>query len=114
MPLLYGEGLEKAFFRLQKEFIQDSDDESIFLWDRPARFFPRDDDNDIIDEYRLLAPDPCLFERAAASSLRICEREKEYVPRPRYTLTHKGLQFEARALKVVALWAKDSKGGSPR
>jgi hypothetical protein len=36
MPLLYGEGLEKAFFRLQKEFIQDSDDESIFLWDRPA------------------------------------------------------------------------------
>lgn len=31
MPLLYGEG-RNAFFRLQKELIQHSDDQSIFAW----------------------------------------------------------------------------------
>lgn len=30
-PLLYGEG-EKAFWRLQKEIIENSDDDSIFAW----------------------------------------------------------------------------------
>ncbi|PMD47988.1 HET-domain-containing protein [Hyaloscypha variabilis F] len=32
MPLLYGEGKEKAFIRLQEEFLKNSDDESIFAW----------------------------------------------------------------------------------
>jgi hypothetical protein len=30
MPLLYGEGSEKAFLRLQLQILQDSHDESIF------------------------------------------------------------------------------------
>jgi hypothetical protein len=34
MPLLYGEGSEKAFLRLQLQILQDSDDESIFAWMR--------------------------------------------------------------------------------
>ncbi|KAL8651632.1 MAG: hypothetical protein Q9226_004613 [Calogaya cf. arnoldii] len=32
MPLLYGEGAEKAFLRLQTEIIKESDDETIFAW----------------------------------------------------------------------------------
>jgi hypothetical protein len=33
MPLLYGEGGNKAFIRLQLELLKKSDDESIFAWD---------------------------------------------------------------------------------
>ena len=32
MPLLYGEGKKKAFFRLQEEIMKDSDDHSLFVW----------------------------------------------------------------------------------
>lgn len=32
MPLLYGEGGERAFIRLQEEILKESDDHSIFLW----------------------------------------------------------------------------------
>jgi len=32
IPLIYGEGGEKAFRRLQEQFIRESDDESIFAW----------------------------------------------------------------------------------
>ena len=35
MPLLYGEGGEKAFLRLHLEILRSSDDESIFAWDYP-------------------------------------------------------------------------------
>ena len=31
MPMLYGEGT-KAFFRIQREIIEQYDDESIFAW----------------------------------------------------------------------------------
>jgi hypothetical protein len=38
MPILYGEGLKKAFRRLQLEIIQATTDQSIFVWraDRPT------------------------------------------------------------------------------
>jgi hypothetical protein len=32
MPLLYGEGGKKAFFRLQEEIMKNSDDQSLFAW----------------------------------------------------------------------------------
>ncbi|KAI4269768.1 MAG: hypothetical protein LQ337_007089 [Flavoplaca oasis] len=32
MPLLYGEGATKAFYRLQIEIMKESDDESLFAW----------------------------------------------------------------------------------
>ncbi|KAF2681715.1 HET-domain-containing protein, partial [Lentithecium fluviatile CBS 122367] len=32
MPLMYGEGGEKAFIRLQEEIMKDSDDQSLFAW----------------------------------------------------------------------------------
>ncbi|KAI0142824.1 HET-domain-containing protein [Xylariaceae sp. FL1272] len=33
MPMLYGEGRERAFLRLQEEIIKSTDDESIFAWE---------------------------------------------------------------------------------
>jgi len=50
MPLLYGEGAEKAFIRLQQEIAKGSDDESLYAWDfglrtllatRPESFISR-------------------------------------------------------------------------
>ncbi|CAI6337446.1 unnamed protein product [Periconia digitata] len=35
MPMLYGEGGEKAFRRLQEQIMQDSDDETLFAWTNP-------------------------------------------------------------------------------
>jgi hypothetical protein len=32
MPVLYGEGVKKAFARLQEEIMKDSDDQSLFAW----------------------------------------------------------------------------------
>ena len=37
MPLLYGEGREKAFRRLQEEIIKSTDDESIYAWTVDAK-----------------------------------------------------------------------------
>ncbi|KAJ4374258.1 hypothetical protein N0V83_002999 [Neocucurbitaria cava] len=34
MPLLYGEGRERAFIRLQEEIMKDSNDLTLFAWDR--------------------------------------------------------------------------------
>ncbi|KAF2401365.1 HET-domain-containing protein [Trichodelitschia bisporula] len=36
MPMLYGEGAEKAFLRLQEEIMKSSDDHSIFAWTVPG------------------------------------------------------------------------------
>lgn len=35
MPLIYGEGAEKAFIRLQHKILKNSEDESIFAWWKP-------------------------------------------------------------------------------
>jgi hypothetical protein len=40
MPLLYGEGGEKAFLRLQEELLRSSDDQSLFVWGNVSA--PRD------------------------------------------------------------------------
>ncbi|ROT41589.1 HET-domain-containing protein [Sodiomyces alkalinus F11] len=54
MPLLYGEGGERAFFRLQEEILKEFDDQSIFAWDASG-----------IDEtwgtIGALAPSPAYF-----------------------------------------------------
>ncbi|KAK0719153.1 heterokaryon incompatibility protein-domain-containing protein, partial [Lasiosphaeris hirsuta] len=54
MPLLYGEG-EKAFLRLQREIMQQSDDMSIFVWKYPGRA-------GYVHRSGLLAPAPSCFE----------------------------------------------------
>ncbi|KAK0388782.1 hypothetical protein NLU13_5025 [Sarocladium strictum] len=55
MPLLYGEGGEKAFIRLQEEILKDSTDESIFAWDA----------TDELDGAGMLATHPARFHNGA-------------------------------------------------
>ena len=60
MPLLYGEGGEKAFIRLQEEILKSSDDQSLFVWgpvDEGEIRFP--------EEVGLLAKSPAYFARFA-------------------------------------------------
>ena len=55
MPLLYGEGKEKAFRRLQEEILRVSDDPTIFLWTADL-----DESNEF---WGLLARSPSQFKR---------------------------------------------------
>jgi hypothetical protein len=42
MPLLYGEGETKAFYRLQEEILKNSDDQSLLAWTEPTTKRPED------------------------------------------------------------------------
>ncbi|KAI0196867.1 HET-domain-containing protein [Astrocystis sublimbata] len=53
MPMLYGEGAERAFLRLQEELMKESDDQSLFAWVNPSS--PAE------MRYGLLAPSPGNF-----------------------------------------------------
>lgn len=55
MPLLYGEGAGRAFYRLQQSFLQTSDDETLFAWTADA------DDIASKPYWGLLAPSPRYF-----------------------------------------------------
>ena len=59
MPLLYGEGKEKAFMRLQEEYLKVSDDESIFAW-RTSK-----EEAQTKPYWGLLAPSPKYFENSS-------------------------------------------------
>lgn len=83
MPMLYGEGGEKAFVRLQEHIIQDSDDESIFAWtDRLAT----PDDDDAL--HGLLATSPKHF-ADSGNFLSYCNWED----RSLFSKTNRGLQI---------------------
>ncbi|KAL1845631.1 hypothetical protein Daus18300_014486 [Diaporthe australafricana] len=53
MPMLYGEGGQRAFLRLQEEIMKTSDDQSLFAW------VNRDADPEAL--HGLLAPSPAAF-----------------------------------------------------
>lgn len=53
MPIIYGEGLEKAFARLQQEICNTTPDQSIFAWYRSD-----------VKSYRLLADSPDCFQNS--------------------------------------------------
>ena len=98
MPLLYGEGGEKAFVRLQQELIRQSDDESIFAWRQPDSRFER------TAGCGILAALPRYFEHAGNIE-RIdpdFSSEDGYHIRAPYAVTNKGLQFESRAIELVS------------
>lgn len=81
MPLLYGEGENKAFIRLQIEIINKEEDESILAWHMHSSRFP----------LGILAPHPRYFTNSG-----------DIVPffnrnEPRYWITNRGL-----ALKIPA------------
>lgn len=76
MPLLYGEGAVKAFYRLQTEIMQRSDDESLFAWTSKRPFSGA------------LAYSPACF----ADSKNIFRGRNGMSRRP-YSMTNKGLEF---------------------
>lgn len=90
-PLLYGEGAQKVFFRLQHQFIQQSDDESIFA--RTNMYDPHPPTSEI------LASSPSDF--WDAGQFRILSRTEEgYTSRAPYAITNRGLSFETEAYEL--------------
>lgn len=59
MPLLYGEGGDKAFLRLQEEIMKESDDQSIFAWDATSK-------DSLIRQIGALATSPSQFKDGAS------------------------------------------------
>ncbi|KAI1103391.1 HET-domain-containing protein [Jackrogersella minutella] len=81
MPMLYGEGAEKAFLRLQEEIMKQSDDQSIFAWvnlSAPPEALEG-----------LLASEPSQF----LYSHTIIPYE-DWEPRAPYTFTNRGLKID--------------------
>ncbi|KAI4209702.1 MAG: hypothetical protein LQ351_007410 [Letrouitia transgressa] len=78
MPLLYGEGAEKAFLRLQIEIVKFDDDESIFAWKSDQEF-----------STSLLATHPSFF-YDSGSVIRHYDRTFE---RPPFSWTNNGLEI---------------------
>lgn len=81
MPMLYGEGGERAFLRLQEEIMKQSDDQSIFAWT----------DSHAPPEtlHGLLATAPSFF----ADCHNIVSYE-DVKPRPPYAMTNRGLRID--------------------
>jgi hypothetical protein len=68
MPLLYDEGGERAFLRLQEEILRRTDDQTIFAWSAPSTLLdhPRDSIPLLSSTYfSLLAPSPVYFANSA-------------------------------------------------
>lgn len=90
MPMLYGEGGEKAFVRLQEQIMQETDDETIFAW-RSTTDEERKKEHGEDALYGLLATSPRYFADSG-----------QFVPysdwerRPPFAKTNKGLQISLR------------------
>jgi len=85
MPLLYGEGGQKAFLRLQEEIMRDSDDESLFAWKDP-NIHPS-------TLHGLLADHPSAFDFEEASSI-VCYTKRDYENGHGWNSTNRGLVIE--------------------
>ena len=86
MPMLYGEGEERAFLRLQEEIIKRSDDHTIFAW--PIRRH---------NQPGLLADSPQAFAK--------CQNVRPMVSRKgrsSYSLSNRGLSIKLMAAPFVA------------
>lgn len=80
MPTLYGEGMERAFRRLQEEIIKNSDDHSIFAW--------RDDSDNRRERSGMLAPSPKCFEHTGDFNFK--PNRDNILP---FAMTNKGLSI---------------------
>ena len=56
MPLLYGEGAQKAFLRLQEEILRQTEDHTLFLWNREGQI-----KLESVGNLTLLSPSPSYF-----------------------------------------------------
>ncbi|KAI1478725.1 HET-domain-containing protein [Daldinia eschscholtzii] len=81
MPMLYGEGGENAFLRLQEEIMKQSDDQSLFAWVNP--------DSQPDTRHSLLAADPSYF----LNSIDMIPYQ-DWEPSEPYTLTNRGLKID--------------------
>lgn len=88
MPLLYGEGGEKAFVRLQEEIMKSSDDHSLFAW--------RDLDKQYASCHGLLASSPAKF--AKARNIVFADNPEDNAP---FSVTNKGLSLRLPLLPVT-------------
>lgn len=86
MPLLYGEGGQRAFIRLQEEILKATDDQSIFAWKLPAAL----KDSRIMSG--LLASSPAHF--GGVHSMRPMSTEFQSASSVPWTMTNKGLQVQ--------------------
>ena len=86
MPLLYGEGGQKAFIRLQEEILKESEDQSIFAWDATAT-------SDDVVQVGALATSPAQF-RSGGTIEAVPQLEHRVV------LTAKGVQVHLPIVKL--------------
>lgn len=91
MPLLYGEGSSRAFFRLQKEIIERYDDETLFAWlDRkPAPDGPQ---REIMP---ILAAHPSWF----VKKTRLSTHPAPFAAHSPYRITNRGLAIVSAAVE---------------
>jgi hypothetical protein len=89
MPLLYGEGFERAFIRLQEEIMKSSYDQSLFAWN----LYPPSSVAELPLTWKagqvgmgILAPHPCYF----SYSGKVITHRQKLQP---YAMTNRGLQI---------------------
>ncbi|KAM3421542.1 hypothetical protein BST61_g1931 [Cercospora zeina] len=96
MPLLYGEGGEKAFERLQLEMLSRSTDQSLFMWKSDAsQYYQQENFNLRWNGFSLLASGPAPFAKCKEAAM-----EDEYnthlaghvLPQAVFTRTQRGLE----------------------
>ena len=92
MPLIYGEGAENAFIRLQQEIAKTSDDESLFAWRSSS-----------IIRKTLLAPDPEGFKGMAdvivsKFDLEVAGEDTSFRS---FSLSNRGLEIQGPLIEVL-------------
>lgn len=92
MPLLYGEGSKKAFYRLQEEIMKHSMDQSIFAW--------KTDRTDLNKQVGVLAQSPADF----ASSANVIFFWADSEP---FEMTNKGLRATLPAIVHEDKWYRE-------
>ncbi len=93
MPLLYGEGGENAFMRLQEEIMKESTDHSLFAWRR----VPPSEDSGVSGgpaSWGVLATHPSQFKHGVIRNVKTW--------RSPYSMTSRGLRIQL----PVLVWAR--------
>ena len=101
MPLLYGEGGENAFLRLQLEILKDSTDHSLFTWTVISNKHFQDPSEDAanIEHFGgLLAYSPREF--ADCGEIRVLYRENPLADEEPYDMTNVGLRIGLPTIEV--------------
>ncbi|KAK3386651.1 hypothetical protein B0H63DRAFT_520729 [Podospora didyma] len=89
MPMLYGEGGEKAFIRLQEEILWRTEDSSIFAWSAGTLGNIKSESG----YWSLLAPSPSFFGNAFdVSAIRPRDRDCE----PAVSVANRGISLKTR------------------